>query len=333
MLPTEIPIESSPDFIQSAGEKVLLDFALSPDGNKLVTYENTGIYSYDLASMRKQVFTGFNNNNYTRIRSGAVAFSPDGEQLAISGKFNEAAITIWEVKSKSPTETIQGIPETFYVTEIMFSPNGKTILFRNTDTHSTNCQGDVKDRVILHNIEENKNIFEIDKCAIYPPIRFHFVGDNSVFFYFGEMSPKYTVFIVDSETGQISSQKELDWDRDGNFYDISPDGDMNLVEKNDNEKRLTYMLDSKTNEVLGTFEGKVIFLREAGGFVVSSYDQNSQWSFWENGEFKCVYNGIKQFPEIKTSADGEIFAMPASKSLQIWKTSTCGLIGEIQFDK
>lgn len=331
---TETPIETTLEIVQSRGERVLLDYAMSPDGEKLAIYDNVGIYIYTLHSMQRSTFIEFENGDYSRIRSGAVAFDPDGEQIAISGKFTEAAITIWNVKSKNLVTTIQSLPDGYYVTEIEFSPNKKFIIVRNTNTKTMTCQGDIIDKVILHNISEDKNIFEIDKCNIYPPIRFRFTGDERIFFYYGSMSNAYSVYFVESNTGQIISREDLDWDKNGNFYDTSPDGKMYLVEKVENEKRITYLLDSKSDEVLFTVEGKMVFLHQENGFVVSSYSPNPQWSFWEDGKFKCAYDGVQLSPEIKTSANGEVFTvMKSYTELQVWKVSTCEMISELQFDK
>ena len=317
---------------ESAG--VLLDYAFSPDGKRLAVFENTGIYIYDLNSMQESIFLEFDNADYTQIRSGAVAFSPDGKQIAVSEKFDEAEVSIWDLESKRPITTIQDLPAKHFITEIEFSPNGKSIVVRNTDTEADNCQGYIMDKMTLHDIENNKKIFEIEKCSIYPPIRFRFASNETVFFYSGSMSNEYSVYFVDTNSGQIISQYDLDWNKDGNFYDMSPDGKMHLIEKVENEKRITYILDSESKEVLSFIEGKIVIPYKENDFVVSSYLPNSEWSFWEGGKYKCTYSEIKLSPEIKTSANREVFmVMESETEFQIWKVSTCEVIGKLQFDK
>jgi WD40 repeat protein len=333
--PTESQIESKNEIIQSKGEIVLLDYAFSPTGDKLALLDNSGVYIYDLSTTQKTSFLEFDNSNYTTIRSGAVAFSPDGKQLAISGKFNETEITIWDIESRKPATTIQYLPKNHFVTEIEFNPNGNSILIRDTNPEVENCQGYISDKVILRSIGKNKNLFEMDKCEIYPPLYFRFTENGRIFLYSGSMSAEHTVYFIESNTGEIISQNVYYWTNDGNhFYDVSPDGNTSLIEKVDNEKRMTYLIDTKSNNEMGSIEGKVAIVYDNNSFVVSGYKPNQQWSFWKDGESKCLYDGITLSPEIKTSANREVFAvMKSDFRLQVWKVSTCEMIGEFRFDK
>jgi WD40 repeat protein len=334
LTPAKTSIEPTKIIEQQKSARVLLDYAFSPDGKRLALFKNTGIYIYDLNSMQESIFLEFDNDVYTQIRSGAVAFSPDGKRIAISGKFDEAVVTIWDIESQMPITTIQDLPDKHFITEIGFSPNGKSLIVRNTYTEANNCQGYISDKMTLHDIENNKKIFEIEKCNIYPPIRFRFASNDTVFIYSGSMSNEYSVYFVDTNSGQIISRDDLDWSKDGNFYDISTDGKMCLIEKGDKEKRITYIIDSESNEVVASIEGKIVILYKENDFVVSSYVPNSEWSFWEDGIYKCTYSGIKLSPEIKTSANKEVFmVMESETEFQIWKVSTCEMIGKLQFDK
>lgn len=336
MLPSvELQTELKNEIIQSKGEIVLLDYAFSPTGDKLAVLDNSGVYIYDLSTKQKTSFLEFDNNNYTTIRSGAVAFSPDGKQLAISGKFDETEITVWDIESKKTVTSIQNLPENHFVTEIEFSPSGKSILIRDTNTEVENCQGYISDKLILRTVGESKNLFEIDKCKIYPPLYFRFTDDKEVFLYSGSMSAEYTVYFIESNTGKIISQNIYYWTDDGfHFYDVSPDGNINLVEKIENEKRITQLMNTESNIALNSIAGKVVVFYDKNSFVVSEYNPNPQWSFWKDGKSKCVYDGVTLSPEIKTSANREVFAvMQSDVQLQVWKVSTCERIGEFRFDK
>jgi WD40 repeat protein len=328
LLPGQSPVESK-------GEVVLLDYAFSPSGDKLALFENSGVYIYDLRTMQRTGFLEFDSRDYTPIRSGAVAFSSDGKQLAISGKFDEAEVVIWDIESKEPATSILGLPKNHFVTEIEFSPNGNSILIRNTNTEVETCQGYISDRVILRSISEDKTLFEMDKCKIYPPLYFRFTDNERVFLYSGSMSAEHTVYFIDSNTGEMISQGVHYWTEAGHhFYDVSPDGNINLVEKFENGKHITHLLDSGSNNVLNSIEGKVVLLDTKSSFVVSSYNPDPQWSFWNDGKLICSYDGIKLSPEIKTSANRDVFAMRKSDiQLQVWKVSTCEMIGEFRFDK
>lgn len=338
--PTELPLASNNEVVQSTGEIVLLDYAFSPNSDKLALLDNTGVYIYDLSSMQKTSFLEFDNSDYTTILSGAVAFSPDGKKLAISGKFDEAKITIWDIESQKPLTTIQGLPKNHFVTEIEFSPNENSIFIRNTNTEFENCQGYISDKVILQSNIENKVLFEMNQCRIYPPLYFRFINNGELFLYSGSMSAEHTVYFVESNTGKVISQSVHYWTEEGyHFYDVSPDGSLNLVEKN----YQTYLLDSnfddisnsiRSKNILNSVEGKIVLIYAENSFVVSSYNPNPQWAFWEDGKFKCAYNGVKLSPEIKTSTNREMFAIKQSNTeLQIWKVATCEMVGIFQFDK
>jgi WD40 repeat protein len=338
--PTELPVLSNNETVQSKGEIVLLDYAVSPNSDKLALLDNTGVYIYDLTSIQKTSFLEFDNNDYTTILSGAVAFSADGKKLAISGKFDEAEITIWDIKSQKPVTSIKSLPKNHFVTEIEFSPNGNSILIRNTNTEIEKCQGYISDKVILQSVSENKVLFEMNQCRIYPPLYFRFTDNGEIFLYSGSMSAEHTVYFIESNTGKVISQSVHYWTEEGyHFYDVSPDGSLNLVEKN----YKTYLLDSKSDDILNSIEsknvlnsveGKVVLVYTENSFVVSSYNPNPQWFFWEDGKFKCAYNGVKLSPEIKTSTNREMFAIKNSNTeLQIWKVSTCEMVRKFQFDK
>lgn len=334
VLPTERSIETLNEIIHSEGERVLLDYAFSPNGDRLALFDNSGVYIYNLITTQKTSFLEFDNSDYTTIRSGAVAFSPDGKQLAISGKFDETEITIWDIESQRSVITIQGLPDKHFITEIEFSPNAESLIVRNTNTEVGYCEGYILDKMTLHNIKNNKRIFEIEKCSIAPPIQFRFSSDETVFFYSGSMSNTHSVYFINSNTGQVISEKHLDSEKSGIFYDISPDGKIHLIRKGESVKTTTYFLDSKSNEVLSHVEGEIVLFYKENSFVVNSYTPNTEWSFWEGGKFKCTYSGVRLSRAPKTSANREVFmAMKSDKEFQIWRVSTCEIIDELQFYK
>ena len=231
-------------------------------------------------------------------------------------------------------ETVHGLPDGYYVTEVEFSPNDEEILVRNTNREAMHCQGYGIDRVTLHVIHENTQIFQMDKCVIYPPLRFDFIDNDSLFLYAGTMSPEYTIYFVDTNTGKIIRQENLNWGDNGNFYGISPDGKMFLVETGIDGKRITQLVDSFSNHVLDSVEGKIRIIHGAGSYVIESYDSNTDWILWESDALKCSFDGVRQSHAIKTSRSGDVFALVESEThLQIWKVSTCKLIGELLFDR
>lgn len=57
--PRESTVAANTDVVQSVGERVLLDYAFSPTGDRLAVFDNTGVYIYDLNSMQKSSFLEF----------------------------------------------------------------------------------------------------------------------------------------------------------------------------------------------------------------------------------------------------------------------------------
>ncbi|HKY53363.1 MAG TPA: hypothetical protein VJM08_03615, partial [Anaerolineales bacterium] len=144
----------------------------------------------------------------------------------------------------------------------------------------------------------------------------------------------YSIYFIDSNTGHVVTKEDLDWAKHGNFYSVSSDGTMRFVEKVENEKRTTYILDSKSREVLTSIEGKIALMYHLNDFVINPSMPNSDWSFWEDSKFKCTYGGIQLSPEFKASANREVLmVMNSYTKYQIWKVPTCEMVGELQFDQ
>jgi WD40 repeat protein len=123
---------------------VLLDFAISPDGKKLAVYLNTGVYLYDVQTSKRTAFYEFESDEYYSDLNasatiyppfgapGALAFSPDGSKIAISGKFQDEYISIWDLKTHEIIDYITNYPNGNLVRELEYSPKGDTLLIRST---------------------------------------------------------------------------------------------------------------------------------------------------------------------------------------------------------
>jgi WD40 repeat protein len=330
--PFVIPTNAAEEIKENPLKIVLLDYALSWDGKVLATYTNTGVHFYDLPSMKNSLFLEFEDGNYSEIRSGAIAFSPNDEQVAISGKFKDSPIAIWDIKTKKVLTYLYSLPNGSFVTEIEFSPNGKTLAIRNTFPLSS-CESP-EDKFTLIDLSKDTTLFEINKCVIYPPIQFRFTFNDRIFLYLGSMSPAYSIYWVDSNSGNVISKEDLEWIDNEHFYDVSLDGKKYLVEDFSGEKRVTKILDSQSNKTLKIIEGRIQSFYKENGFITSSYTSNPQWSFWEEDKPKCIYDGVTNSPQHKISQNGEILVvMKSYTEYQIWNVPTCSMIGQLQFDE
>ena len=121
-----------------SSENKILDIALSADGNKLAIYANSGVYIYDTETLSKTVFQEFRNlyyDKYSKYKgvepSGAIAFSSDGNTLAISGRFPDTAVQLWDFRTAQYLVDIYDIPPAYRV-PARFIPAFLNILFNTT---------------------------------------------------------------------------------------------------------------------------------------------------------------------------------------------------------
>jgi hypothetical protein len=342
--PLAAPIFVTPslDHTQASSELVLLDFALSPDGSQIAIYTNIAIYVYDLASMNRSTLVEFETDDYSSF-SGAIAFSSDSEKIAISSKFIDAPIKILDKTSKKQTSSVWGIPNGYYVTEIEFAPDNKSLLVKNIYPMSFHCEG-AEYKVALYNISEkyDKEIYEIDKCIPYhPPIRFRFLDDSRLFLYWGTVLPDYSIFLINTHSGETISKNNYDWYQGGQLIDISPNGQMVAISRADNSWYKTDIIDIDTKKMLFAVDGIAMFINNGTSFLTETAPGKS--GLWENGNVKCMYQGIPylgNFPQLKISRRGNIFAFSTSiysankkTELQIWSVSDCKLVNVLYFDK
>jgi hypothetical protein len=146
------------------------------------------------------------------------------------------------------------------------------------------------------------------------------------------MGPLHSVSLIDINTGQILFEEDRDWDQDGHFYSISFDGDINLIERVEDRKHVTYLVDSNSKKVLDVIEGKIVFFRDKDSYVVNNYGAGP-WDFREDGESICTYSSIDLSPQVKVSTNHEIFAFIDHYSdIQVWDVTTCKLKYTLHYD-
>ncbi len=317
---------------------VLLDFALSPDGSKLAVYTNSGIYIYDIEMLTKVTFSEFSNLDYQpRLWAGAIAFNPDGTMIAISDKQADHAVDIWDLETGKYLTGTYDIPNGHYVTEIEFSPDGNSIFIRSTYPSSMRCEMP-EDSLALHiyplEPSSSTKIFEKYFCD-YVPGEFRFTKGGKFYLFRRSMAYDYWVSIVDTKTGQIIEDNQYEY-KDGEFYDISPDGVVLAVAETQNDQQVTKLVDAKMKTTLMVIPYKVRFLNDETRFMVR--DESNVWKLWQDGRIFCSFDEVKGYPKWKFSADENYFAIAKSyksnqvdKSIQIWSTSNCKKTNTIHF--
>jgi WD40 repeat protein len=313
-------------------EEVLLDYAFSPNGATLGIYTNVGVYLYDLATMKETTFIEFDNKDQPPTttyggRGGAIAFSYDGMQIAVSGGFKGDPIKIFDADTYEYISTISlGLPE-HTVIELEFSPTDESIVIRNRRFDT--------DLLVLYSFPRQEIVFEVDKIVNYPPIQFNFTKDEKLFLHLQSMSPEYTVYFVDSITGAIVNEP-CQWGENDGFFGSSVTGaTIQLLQE---------CFPAETLDEIHS-KGEILLFPNINHYIIHNFsletnDGEHPIELWENGERVCEFETFDGFPSIKASANEQIFAYgkhyPIGKTydyqLFVWDVDSCEKIGVWQFD-
>jgi len=315
---------------RAKNEIVLLDFAISPDGKKLGVYLNTGVYLYDIETSNRTAFYKFKTDEYySELNAwatiyppfgapGALAFSPDGSKIAISSRFQDEPIIVWDLNIRRTVETIANFPNGNYVRELEYSPNGETLLVRSTYRHSKLLCPEMgappEDTLSLILLNPRQNLFEKKGCNNLTSIEFHFSENNTIYFFHFGASPFYYMDKVNTRTGEVLSSEEIDSRSKGWINDVSLNGE-------------SFAINDTTN-----------FLSNKDHFLVLSpeIEPHGQLSLMTNDNLICTFDGLEYYGMYtKISRDNLTMASLTFKewtfqnSIQIWDIPSCTLIKAI----
>ena len=320
----------------------IFDFALSPDGENLAIYVNTGVYVYNVKTLEFIKFEEFGSKKHPSDfdpmhSSGAIAFDPTGTELAISGTLSDQVITIWNWKTQTYLKYVSDFPNGNYVTELEYSPDGNALLVRSVYPMSMLRCETPEDTLTLvslipQGIFQIKKLFEVQSCN-YSPIEFHFTDSNELFFTQQTELHDYWIYNVDVHSGDILQFSEYigNTNTNGIIYDISQNGKVFAVSKYSTEEHLsrTKLLDSNTKNILASINGQVILLQDETLFLV--YTWNNQWQLWKGNEAVCGFQGLNIAPYYwKVSRNKNVAAVSISdNSIQIWDIPNCKLINTV----
>lgn len=347
--PTAVkPIEPT---TEAKTEVVLLDFAISPDGKQLAIYLNTGVYMYDVATSERTAFYEFESSEYySELNAGptiyppfgapgALAFSPDGSEIAISGKFKDEYIAVWGLSTHEITYYLANYPNGNYVRELAYHPSGETILIRSTyplsQLHCVDIGGS-EDTLTLVDLASKSNLFEAKVCNRYFSIESHFSDNNTMSLYYYGESPFHQVRTIDAQTGNIIDEYEFDSRVDGWAYDLSSNGKVIAVRDNSSLSDgafHTTLVNTITREKLLSLTGMVDFLDSENRFLTFS---EGQLQLQESESIICMFNGLEYYRTYaRVSEDSSTIASLAfenrtfQNSVQIWDIPSCRLINTI----
>lgn len=352
---------ATPVLTQTHSETVILDFAVSPNGDKLAVYLNTGVYLYDIKTLQRVTFYEFESDEYYSELNfhgtiyppidapGALTFSPDGTKLAISNKFQDEYIQIWDLKTFEIIDYVGNYPNGNFVRELAYSPTGNELLIRSTYPSSkVQCPelgNPPEDTLTLISLFPRTSLFEKKNCNRYSVLEYYLSNSSTIyFFHFGDSS-LYYLYQVDVQTGEILLSEELDVRQDGRIYDLSQDGNVFAAIDYSSLPNIifdTILMDAKTREKLLSITGRVDFLGSENRYLISNFETNSQGQleFHENSEFACAFDGIEYYqPYTKISSDNTTLASLTfdnrtfKNSIQIYDISGCKLVQTIPINQ
>lgn len=249
---------------------------------------------------------------------GALAFNPDGSEIAISDKFQDEYISIWNLRTHEIVDYIANYPNGNFVREIEYDTKGNRVVIRSTYPKSKlQCpeQGSPpEDTLSLISLQPRNNLFEKTGCNRYSVIEFGFSEDEAVYFFHFADSPFYLMYEVDAQTGNVVKSKENDTRIHGRIYDVSPNGKVfaAIYTSNLPEELQTALIDTTTGKNLLLLNGKIDFLNNENRFLVNTSEirSQSQLQLQEGNKTICVFDGVEYYRSYsKISRDNNTIAL------------------------
>jgi hypothetical protein len=243
----------------------------------------------------------------------AVAFSPDGSQLATSG-YHE--VVLWNPKTGAPTQRITNIAERVY--GIQYSPDGKLIAV----AAGTPAQlGEVK----LFSAAEGELVADLVHTgdAVFA-VAFSPDGKRLAE---GGADRAIRVFDVETKKQQLVIEDHADWVMDVAWF---PNGSKLVSASRDKTAKV---FDAKTGDSLVTFNGhgEPVFgvgVSPDGRFVITSGRDKSlrKWTAADAKEVQRITGFGDEVFRITVTRDGRIFSCSADRTARMHSLSNGRLL-------
>jgi WD40 repeat protein len=344
--PEQTPALSVKELPDSVDEIVILDFALSPDGQELAVYQNIGVFIYNTETLERTTLIDFESDiYYSQLDNhgmyyppfwapGAVAFSPDGKELAISDKFQDEYITIWDWRNKTILDYVAMYPNGNFVRGLEYAPEGDALLVRSTYPWARlQCEAGSEDSITLISRIPRKKIFEAKGCNQWSSINYHFTDTNVLYlFHYGEGS--YMMKMVDMQQGRVINFIELIPRLDGLIYDVSQSGKTFAVRDDTNFSIGVYptiLTDALTKSEILRLPGEVAFLGDGNRFLVY-YDFDNPVRLQDRDTVLCEFDGLEMLYYRISRENNTLAVHTRDMDIQIWDIPTCKLINLIPFN-
>lgn len=308
--------------IDEWGQGNVYGVALSPDEKTIAVATTTGVYLYDSKTSEQKQFIDLPIIRKTKrdfSPSRAVAFSPDGNLLAVG--YDD--IMIWDLKKNDYYGWVDNRIADFNAVQVAFAPQGNTIVVMSMGMYAP-CDAwggnfalyDISSRAILY------NDYFCPESALF---HFTFTNDENVAFA-GIIRDSsdwgYKISIVNTTTGALI--KRLNFS--GLVDSISPDGSKVSVRQ---YPYSTEIIDTKTQKVIDSIEGLVIFLPDGQKQLVAN---DKGWTITTSDhEVICDFKSKPRLildvyrSTFTLAGNNLVFWDGSSQKVEIWDTSDCQL--------
>jgi WD40 repeat protein len=307
------------------GQGEVYGVALSPDEQTIAVATTTGVYLYDRKTSQQKQFIGIPiipKTSWFRSPSQAIAFSPDGNLLAI-GRDN---ITIWNLSKNDFEGVIDNRIDDFNVVKVAFSPRGNTVVVVSMGGYGP-CDA-WGGNFALYDVESGFILYNEDFCPESTLYHFTFTNNGKVVFVGDpvERSDRgYRVSVVDSNTGVLLKQLSFK----GQVDSISPDGSKIALDPFQDSMG-TQIIDINTQNIVEKIDGRVIFLPDnqnllvatEKGFLISASDHKVICRFESSPDLNFFEVYRDTFTLMR---DNLVFWNDLNQSVEIWNTANCRL--------
>ena len=320
------------ELIARWGKGNIFDMDISPDGKTAAIASSIGFYLYDIPSITDRTPAGYPFKN--EQQPGGVAFSPDGKYLAIASD----QVIIWNLLEDRIETQFKNILVDFPLERIGFSRDSKQVFTRGMGgIAACDAWGGAFQ---LFDINEGKLLYHQYFCPESAIFFSRATSEGNIFF--TGINPSvdrgsYDTAIVKSSTGKVI--KSLKSSRSERIYDINSDGTLAAVRAYRNNQWYTDLLDIRTESVIKSVEGNIIFLPDSDHYLNQADNNFHGWMLKDsNGTALCEFKDGENELSLNIDVYQSNFKVKGNyltiwdswkEEIQFWDTSNCRLIQKI----
>lgn len=321
-------------------EKKYFGYAVSPDKQTIAVSMANGIYLYNsltLAPIRfieRKISSGFNGDYLP------VVFSPDGKFIAFSDGYQVSLLNL-SLSENKPEQSIVSLIPSFEIYAIGISYDNSHVIL-STKGYYSPCDA-AGANFALYDLKNTGWNLVIDRYFCAGPtaslFRFTKTGKAYFFFWYTTMPYPYSMDVVDLSTNALIENvnfKDIEYDPEKTFYDISPNGKIiaSVEYKSGELLSTTKLINLETKEVIESIEGLV-------SFTPYPSDKEPLWTNEWSGQWlaksgPCAIMGEGDYEKVISDGDLSTFLVSYPHRLErveLWDIRQCKIIKTIGKEK